>query len=172
VFWLLLGICTMRFWSGLPLILLDQVRTGITRLFANNLFLPEWVLYYIPLRPQRLVGTLLFQGLFMALFNFVPLICTVILLARGRLDRAVSALRPLYRTRGRFLATSAIALLIFYSWAFLELVHHERASATGPGLLPMAFLEMRAMVGATISATLVGLTAWLMPGQRRDIEPG
>src|SRR5260370_40506007 len=62
VFWLAIGICAMHLWLGAPIYLLERLRTGITNIFANNFFLSDWVLFYVPFRTEWLVEHVLVNG--------------------------------------------------------------------------------------------------------------
>ncbi len=170
VFWLAIGICAMRLWSGVPIYLLERVRTGITNIFADNFFLPDWVLFYVPFRPQWMVEHVLHDGIFGALFRFVPLICLLALFAQGRMDRAVSALRFLFQSRRRFLVTAVASLGVYHAWEFSQVFQHAGRMTRGSETPPLGFLIQMGLANAIISAMLVGLIAWLMPARKPLVE--
>jgi len=170
VFWLAIGVCAMRLWSSVPIYLLERLRTGITNIFANNFFLPDWVLFYVPFRPQWIVEHVLHDGIFAALFRFVPLICLLTLFAQGRMDRAVSALRFLFQSRRRFLVTAGASLGIYHTWAVFEAFQYTRRMTPGSETPSLDFLMQMGLANAIVSAMLVGLIAWLMPAKRPLVE--
>jgi len=170
VFWLAIGVCAMRLWSSVPIYLLERLRTGITNIFANSFFLPDWVLFYVPFRPQWIVEHVLHDGIFAALFRFVPLICLLTLFAQGRMDRAVSALRFLFQSRRRFLVTAGASLGIYHTWAVFEAFQYTRRMTPGSETPSLDFLMQMGLANAIVSAMLVGLIAWLMPAKRPLVE--
>src|SRR5260370_10345144 len=122
VFSLAIGICALRFWSG-----------AITHILANNFFLPDWVLFYVPFRTQWM-GHVLHDGIVAALFRFVPLLCLLALFAQGRMNRAVSALGFLFQSRRRFLVTAGVSLGSYHTWAVFETFQYAgRVGRMNPG---------------------------------------
>src|SRR2546423_3028585 len=107
VFWVAVGICVVRLWSAGPMYLLQGLFEGIVAIFAHNLFLADWVLFYLPFRTQWIVEHVLRNPIFVTLFYFTPLILFLGLLARGRMDRAASKLRFLFQSRRRFVLMTA-----------------------------------------------------------------
>src|SRR5207302_7783267 len=131
-----------------------------TNVFSHNFFLPDWVFFYVPLRTQWIVDHVLYNQIFTSLFYFVPLILLLALVARGRLDRAVSALRFVFRSRGRFLFAAAISLGIYYTWLGFQILHFYAGNMpSGPEALPLSLVILRGFASAISSAMLVGLSA-------------
>jgi hypothetical protein len=170
LFWMIIGICVVRMWSGFPGYLLDIVRLSITRLFVSNFHVPDWILFYMPFRPQSLTQYVVGNQSIAILFRFVPLICLLMLLAAGRLGRAVSALRFLFESRSRFLLTAAASLAIYYGWAVAAAIATVGNVTPAPGIPSLGFAIQVAMANAVISGLLVGLLAWLMPVGRATID--
>jgi len=170
VFWLVVGLFTMRLWSGAPLYLLDGSLSWITRMFANNLFLPDWVLFYLPFRPVWANEHVLHNQIFIALFRFLPLIWLVAVFARGHVDRIASALHFFFSSRPRFLVTAASSAGIYYAWVVSQALRYVTRMAGGPETPSLGFLIQHSFANAIISLMLVGLIAWLMPATRQPIE--
>ena len=163
LFWMAIGIGVIRLWFGFPAYLLDRLRFGIIRLCAVNFHLPDWILFYVPLRTEWITELMLRNQVFGILFRWVPLICLVALLATGRIGRVLSALRFFFKTRARFLLTAAAALAVYYGWAVSAAIRTLGDAAPTPGIPSLDFAIQLAMGNAIISALLVGLIAWLMP---------
>jgi len=159
VFWVAIGLFAMYLWSGVPLYLMDSIHSRIIYLVAHNFFLPEWVLFYLPFRPQSAVEQLLRNPIFDILFRFLPLICLVALLARGRLGRAVSASQFLFQSRRRLLFTGAASIGLYYTWALFEAWRHLGRVIAGPEIPTVAVLIHHAFANAIMSALLLGLIA-------------
>src|SRR5690242_8516983 len=68
--WLAIGACVLRVWSGLPAYLMDRLRSAMVRLFAANLHLPDWILFYVPIRTQWINDSLLHNQIFVTLFRW------------------------------------------------------------------------------------------------------
>lgn len=166
VFWLVIGICALRIWTGVPAQLMDSLRERMAYLCGHNFFLPDWVLFYLPFRAQWIVEHVLRGMVFIVLWRWLPLVCVLVLFACGRLDRVVSALRFLFQSRSRFLVTAAASLVIYYAWFIFEASQYAGQGMSGPGTLPLDFLVQMGLGNAIISALLVGVIAWLMPAER------
>ncbi len=169
MFWVVAGIFVMRLWWGLPVMLLDRlVNSGIVPIFARNLFLPDWVLFYLPFEPRWVVEHVLRDPFCRMFLQTVPLILILILFAQGRMERAVSTLRFAFRSRRRFLIAAAASIGIYYTWWLSEA---WRSAGQVPGTPHLGFLIQVGVAGAVISAMFVGLITWLMPGEKSSVEP-
>jgi hypothetical protein len=166
LFWLAIGLCVMRLWSGLPVCLLDRLRSGIVTLFADNFHLPDWILFYVPLRMQWVVDYVLHNQMFVTLFRFAPLVYLVLLFARGRMGRVLSAIHFLFGSRTRFLLTAAASLAVYYGTAVSQAIRILAYVTPAPGIPSLGFAIQLAMGNAVISALIVGLIIRLMPVQR------
>jgi hypothetical protein len=168
LFWLAIGICAMRAWSGLPVYLLERLYFGIARLFAVNFHLPDWVLFYVPFRGEPITEFMHRNFVFSILFRWAPLIYLVAVLASGRMSRAMSAVRFFFETRTRLVVTASVSLAIYYSWAVFAAFRTLGHVTPAPGVFPDLGLALQLAAGnAIISALLVGLVAWLLPVERR-----
>ena len=167
VLWLSAGICLIFLWRSIW----GSLMAAFAQLLDNQLYLPQWVLFYLPLPTRWVADHVLRNGVISALFGSVPFIFLLTLLARGRMGRVISALDFVFKSRGRFLAVAGVMLGLYCAWAGHQVSQHPvEWYATGPN-----GVSMRMVVGRNISATMttyatmVGLIAWLMPGnQRRD----
>lgn len=166
LFWLALGICVLRIWSGFPAYLMDKLRSAIWHTLAANFYLPDWILFYVPIRTQWINEFLLQNQIFVTLFRWGPLICLLGVLAVGRSGRAVSAVRFFFESRVRFLIAAAVSLAIYYGWAIAAAVATLGHAAPAPGIPSLGFAIQLAIGNAIISALFICLVAWLMPVQR------
>lgn len=167
LFWLAIGICAVRAWSGLPAYLLDKLYFGIARLFALNFHLPDWVLFYVPFRGEWVTEFMHRNQVFAVLFRWAPLVCLVAVFASGRMSRALSAVRFFFETRVRLVVTAAASLAAYYCWAVFAAFRTLGHVTPAPGVPDLGFALQLAAGNAIISALLVGLIAWLLPVERR-----
>jgi len=170
VFWLAVGVCLMRFWSGLPAFLLDAAWSGFARQMAHNFFLPDWVLFYLPFRTQGLVEVMVRNQAFVALFRFGPLVFLLALLGLGRLRWVVSASRFIFQSRRRFLFAAAASLGLYYAAAVCAAIRTLGGASPGPGMPSLGFAIQFAVGSAIISALLIAVIAWLMPAERLRVK--
>jgi hypothetical protein len=166
VFWLAMGICVMRLWSGFPRYFLDRLRFGIIHLFAVNFHLPDWVLFYVPFRTDGISEFMLRNQVFGILFWWAPLICLIALLATGRLSRVALLVRFFFASRARLLLAAGTSLTVYYGWAVAAAIRTLGHVTPTPGIPSMTFAIQLAAGNAIISALLAGLIAWLLPVER------
>jgi hypothetical protein len=169
LFWIAIGFGVIRLWLGFPSYLLDWLRSGIARLFALNFYLPDWVLFYVPLRTQWVTDFIIRNQIFGVLFRWAPLFCLIALLATGRLSRPAFLVRFLFESRARLLLAAGVSLALYYSWAVAQAIRILGHVTPGPGIPSMAFAIQLALGNAIISVLLVGLIAWLLPAERNRL---
>jgi len=166
LFWIAIGISIFRLWLGLPSYLLDWLRSGIARLFAFNFYLPDWILFYVPLRTVGVTDYIVHNQIFGVLFRWVPLFCLIALLATGRLSRAAFLVRFFFESRARLLLAAGASLALYYCWAVAQSIRILGHVTLGPSIPSMAFAIQIALGNAIISVLLLGLIAWLLPAER------
>ena len=167
LFWVVIGLFGMRLWSGAPMYFLDRIHSLMTRAIANNFFLPDWVLFYVPLHLQWLNEHLFLNPIFNISFRFLPFVCLVILFARGRMDKALSTFQFFFRSRRRFLLTAVAVFGVYYTWAIFDCLRYVNQMTPGLDTPNLTFLIQRGLGNAVVSAMFVALIAWLLPTQSR-----
>jgi hypothetical protein len=155
LFWLAVGLLVMRLWSFGPVFFANGIITSIIR---NNFFLPDWVLFYLPFQPGGALKYMLTHPILDTLFNFLPLFCLVALFVRGYMNRQVSVLHFLFKSRGRFLATATVSLAVYYVSATFESMRYFPK-------VSLNYIVQIGLANAMISMMLVVLIVWLMPSQ-------
>jgi hypothetical protein len=164
VFFVAVALLAIPVWMGLVSDLSVGI-TGFVYKVSHANIMPAWVEVYLPWWAMGLYYDLP-NLIFKTVLGIVPIIWLAVLLTRGRMNQAVSALLFLFKSRRRFLFVSTVLFLIYYSSCIFVLSHvpggspDEKLFRTG--------VELRLLLTNSIwPAALVALIAWLLPAQNR-----
>jgi hypothetical protein len=167
VFWMAVGLLAIQMWTGLSAYLLAALRSISAYVVSRHLFLPDWVLFYLPIPSGSAVNSA-FQNLYFVIaFNSLPIIWLAVLLARGRMNRVLSALQFLFKSRRRFLFVAGASLAIYCSWMLLVIMRYAEQGSPVEGNPSVDFVVKVTLLRSTLTAAHVVLIAWLMPPQNR-----
>jgi hypothetical protein len=163
--WIFVGLLAMRFWLGIPISFMDKINSMIKETLGNNFYLPDWVLFYVPIHLQWVNEHFLYNPFFTMLLRFLPFVFLMVLLTRKRLERKASVLEFILHSRKRFLSIAVATFGIYYTWTIFWFVQH--ASQAFPEFQTSYLIE-RGIAEAIISGIFIGLVAWLIPAKNRN----
>lgn len=155
LFWMALALLTVQIWN-------EAVRTAFGLAGNFNRFLPEWVVFYLPLWLQhrcREAGSSLFLQVFVC---YLPFVALLVAFARGRVSDEGAAMRPFLRSRWRFLLATTLVVLGVH--LFNVIVYHMTYPIAFAGPFAWQFFYLP----ATTSLGLVGILAWGLPSEANN----
>lgn len=152
LFWMALALLTVQAWS-------QALGTAFGLVARFDRFLPEWVVFYLPLWLQAVCRDAARSGFLQAFVYYLPFVALLIALARGRVSDEGVAMRPILRSRWWFLFATTIVVLGVH---LLNAIVNQRVY---PFAAPIArqFFCMQALT----SLGLVGILAWALPPQAK-----
>jgi hypothetical protein len=159
-FWIVLVLAAFQLWNNVCPYLPGKLPHFIIRpVIINPSQNPSWT----PSEPPFwLMHGTLFTIIYPALVYFLPIVCLVILLAKGRMDWVDRAFRFIFRSRLQFvLMTLALVLAVHYIYYLLE------PTAYVIGGRPVFQYFANFLNTNWWPLTLIVLIAWLMPTQNR-----
>jgi hypothetical protein len=151
LFWMALALLIIRFWT--------EAWSTLIQVIGNfNRFLPEWVVFYMPLWFQHLAREVPGVGVFLALVFYLPLILFVVAVARGHVSsHGFAALRCLLQHRLWFFVLTAMLLL------GMEALWLAVTGVLAPGI--QRFVWQQYCLRAVTSLGLVGVLVWFLPAE-------
>ena len=173
LFWMILGVFAVQFWFDLAPYTWELMTRPFTWFLRRNhgQLLPDWVLYYVPFPSASDLMAIFRSPIARSLFSLLPVVCFAVLLGRGRLHRAASALRFAFRSRRRFVWAS-VALFAIYGGLVLSVLLDYASRNPTPvlGNPSVRFVVQASIARLTFGVVMVGLIAWLMPGARKRLK--
>ena len=171
LFWMLLGVFAVQFWFDLAPYTWELVtRPFVWFLRRHGQVLPDWVLFYVPFPSTSAFLAIFRNPIARSLFSLLPIVCFAVLLGRGRLHRAASALRFVFRSRRRFVWASVGLFAIYCGSVLWMLLDYASKNPNPLGNPSVSFVIQASIARLTFGVAMVGLIAWLMPGAKRRLN--